>query len=174
MNTRVLQNSRGRFRNEARELLQLFFAAEVVKPSERVYVVSPWLRDIELFDNTTGSFADLVPDAPRRVLRLTDIFRCLLVLGTRIVLVVRAPRDDGGVGQALEEIATALDRTHLVSVVESAELHSKGLLGAHAALTGSMNVTHAGLERNTELLQFHTDGESIGRLRLEFTGAYGR
>src|SRR4029079_15360433 len=79
MRNRVLQKSRGRSRNEARELLQFFFASELVSPSKTLWLVSPWLRDIELFDSAAGAFADLFPDAPKRVIRLTDVLRSLLL-----------------------------------------------------------------------------------------------
>jgi phosphatidylserine/phosphatidylglycerophosphate/cardiolipin synthase-like enzyme len=175
MTNRIVQHSRGRFRNEPRELLQWFFSSEIVAPTGQLWIVSPWLRDVELFDNTTGSYSTLVSDSPRRVLRLTDVLRTLLLRGTRIVIAVRAPpRDDGGVCRMMEEIATAIDRVALVSIVEKAELHTKGLLGGHAALTGSMNLTHAGLERNTEMVNYISEPEQLGRLRLEFERAFGQ
>lgn len=174
MNTRVLQKSRGRSRNEARELLQFFFASELICPSKCLWIVSPWLRNIDLFDNTTGAFAQLFPDAPKRVLRLTDVLRALLLAGTRHVVVLRAPRDDGGVTNKLTEIASTLDCVDQLSIVDSPTVHTKGLLGDRVALTGSMNVTYAGVDSHTELLQFVTDAELVARLRLEFSGAYGR
>jgi phosphatidylserine/phosphatidylglycerophosphate/cardiolipin synthase-like enzyme len=174
MNGRVLQKSRGRSRNEARELLQFFFASELICPSKCLWVVSPWLRNIELFENAAGGFADLFPDAPKRIIRLTDVLRALLLAGTRVVVVLRTPRDDGGVSHQLTEIAATLDCLDKLSIVDSPTLHTKGLLGDRAAVTGSMNVTHAGLETHTELLQFVTDAEFVAKLRLEFSGAYGR
>ena len=174
MSARVLQKSRGRTRNEARELLQFFFAAELIAPSQCLWIVSPWLRNIELFDSTTGAFADLFPDTPRRVIRLTDVARALLLAGTRIIVVLRTPRDDGGVSQQLTEMARTLNCQARLAIVDRPALHTKGLLGDRVALTGSMNVTHAGVDAHTELLQYVTDAEVVAKLRLEFSGAYGR
>lgn len=174
MNTRVLQKSRARSRNEARELLQFFFTAELIAPSKCLWIVSPWLRDVELFDNTTGAFAALFPDTPRRVIRLTDVLRAVLLAGTRLVVVLRAPRDDGDVCHALSEVATTLDCLDQLSIVDSPTLHTKGLLSDRVAITGSMNVTYAGVDAHTELLQFITDAELVAKLRLEFSGAYGK
>ncbi len=174
MNTRVIQKSLGRSRNEARELLQFFFASELISPSKCLWIVSPWLRNIDLFDGTTGAFTDLFPDTPRRILRLTDVLRALLLGGTRIVVVLRTPRDDGGVSHQLAETAKALDCLEQLSIVDSPTLHTKGLLGDRAAVVGSMNVTHAGVDVHTELLQFFTDAEVLAKLRLEFSGTYGR
>lgn len=174
MNQRVFQHSRGSFRNEARELLQTFFAAELLAPSALLYVVSPWLRNVEIYDNQAGAFAGLIAGAPRRQLRLVDVLCQLMESGTRLVLVIRSPRDDGGVGFALEEWARTQDRMPALSIVERAELHTKALLSETAALTGSMNMTHAGLEKNMELVRFDTDEETIGRLRLTFAADYGK
>lgn len=174
MTTRVLQKSRARSRNEARELLQFFFTSELIYPSRNLWIVSPWLRNIELFENANGAFADLFPDAPKRVIRLTDVLRSLILAGTRIVVVLRTPRDDGGVSHQLADIAEALNCRDRLTIVDSPALHTKGLLADRVALTGSMNVTHAGVEAHTELLQFVTDPEFVAKLRLEFSGAYGR
>jgi phosphatidylserine/phosphatidylglycerophosphate/cardiolipin synthase-like enzyme len=174
MNLRVLQKSRGRSRNEARELLQFFFAAELISPSKCLWIVSPWLRNVELFDSTAGAFADLLPDAPRRIIRLTDVLRAVLLAGTRLVVVLRTPRDDGGVSQELTEIATMVDCLDQLSVVDSPTLHTKGILGDRVAVIGSMNITHAGIDAHTELLQFVTDAAVVAKLRLEFSGAYGK
>ncbi len=78
------------------------------------------------------------------------------------------------VSHQLAEIATTLDCLNQLSIVDSPTLHTKGLLGDRAAVTGSMNVTYAGVDAHTELLQFVTDAEHIAKLRLEFSGAYGR
>ncbi len=174
MNVRVLQKSRGRSRNEARELLQYFFASELISPSKCLWIVSPWLRNVDLFDSTTGGFAALFPDTPKRIIRLTDVLRALLLAGARLVIVLRAPRDDGGVSHQLTEIATTLDCFDQLSIVDSPTLHTKGLLGDRVAVMGSMNVTYAGVDAHTEFLQFVTDAELVAKLRLEFSGAYGR
>jgi phosphatidylserine/phosphatidylglycerophosphate/cardiolipin synthase-like enzyme len=74
----------------------------------------------------------------------------------------------------MTDIATALDCRDRLTIVDRPALHTKGLLGDRVALTGSMNVTHAGVEAHTELLQFVTDAEFVAKLRLEFSGAYIR
>lgn len=145
-----------------------------MSPSKSLWIVSPWLRNIELFDNTAGQFADLFSDTPRRMVRLTDTCRALLLAGTRIIVVLRSPRDDGGVSEQLTESARTIGCADQLTIVDSPTVHTKGLLGDRAALTGSMNVTFAGVDAHTELLQFVTDAEHLAKLRLEFSGAYGR
>mgnify|MGYP001247326864 CR=1 FL=1 len=173
MNQRVFQHSRGSSRNEARELLQVFFAAELLDPSPILYVVSPWLRNVDIYDNQSGAFEGLIPGAPRRQLRLVDILCRMLESGSKVVLVIRTPRDDGGVAYAVEEWAKIHEHLPTLRIVERAELHTKAILSARAALTGSMNVTHAGLEKNMELLHFDTDEELLARLSFAFAADYG-
>src|SRR4051794_33569017 len=51
VSTRLLHKTSGRSRNEAREVLEFFFLAELLSPSRCLWIVSPWLRDVTLFDN---------------------------------------------------------------------------------------------------------------------------
>ena len=39
-------------RNEARELLQSIFVAELIRPSRDLWIVSPWLNDIVVIADT--------------------------------------------------------------------------------------------------------------------------
>lgn len=48
------------------ELLQTMFVAEVVKPGEEIWIVSPWISNVVLIDNRTGSFDALNPEWGRR------------------------------------------------------------------------------------------------------------
>ena len=174
MTSRTLQKHRGRVRNEARELLQSFFLAELIDPSSTLWIVSPWLRNIELLDNSGGAFDMLLGDAPRRMLRLSDIVGSLLLANVRIVIAIRSPRDDGGLTPELVEMARNMDRSQQLRVTEESNLHSKGIVGDHAAIMGSMNVTFAGLDTHSELLHFTTESEQVAQLALEFSAMYGR
>ena len=41
-------------RNVMREVLQLIFASELIQPSRCLWLVSPWLRNIPILDNSLG------------------------------------------------------------------------------------------------------------------------
>jgi hypothetical protein len=174
MTTRVLQKRRGRARNEARELLEFFFLSELIHPSKHLWIVSPWLRNFTLFDNRTGAFSSLMPEAPRRELRLLDVLRELLFRGAAITLVTRPPPDDGGVARSLREMGKELEPQGRVTTIEMRELHAKGIVGERAAIIGSMNFTHHGIEVQTEIVQLTTEASLIGTLVTEFVAAYPR
>ena len=156
-------------RNSARELLQLIFASELLMPSRCLWIVSPWLRDVPVLDNSTGSFLFLCPDFPRTEVRLSRVLRELLDRGTTVVIATRA---DAGNRQVVDGLQ-GISRADAVVFHERAELHAKGIVGDRYSLLGSMNLTFNGLERLTEMLVFQNERGSVEQLRLAFRREYG-
>ena len=156
-------------RKSAQELLQLIFASELLMPSRCLWIVSPWLRDIPVLDNSTGSFLCLCPDFPRAEVRLSRVLRELVDRGTTVVIAVRG---DEGNRQVLDGLQ-AVSRPEAVIFHERSELHAKGIVGDRYSLLGSMNFTFNGLERLTEMLVFQNEPGSVEQLRLAFRKEYG-
>ena len=156
-------------RNAARELLQLIFAAELLMPSRCLWIVSPWLRDVPVLDNATGSFQFLCPEFPRSEVRLSRVLRELVDRGSTVVVATRA---DTGNRQVIDGLA-GVSRPGAVIFHERSELHAKGFVGDRYSLIGSMNLTFNGLERLTEMLVFQNDRGSVEQLRLAFRREYG-
>lgn len=169
MSSRLIHKTAARSRNEARELLELMFVTELLSPSERLWVVSAWLRDVPIIDNRSGAYAALAPDFPRTEIRLSRVLSELVGRGTRVVIATRPSPDGGSVGAALVSATRGVG----VLVKTMPELHVKGIVGDHSALLGSMNLTNNGIENLTELLQFETDPGQLARLRAEFRATYG-
>ena len=156
-------------RNSVRELLQIVFASELLAPSRCLWVVSPWLRDIPILDNTTGSFLSLCPDFPRSEVRLSLVLRELLRRGSQVVI---ATRPEDGNSQVIETLRS-MDMNDEMIFHEREELHAKGIVGDHFSLIGSMNLTYNGLDHLTEMLVFETERSSVEQLRLSFRMEYG-
>jgi phosphatidylserine/phosphatidylglycerophosphate/cardiolipin synthase-like enzyme len=156
-------------RNAVRELLQIVFAAELLAPSRCLWLVSPWLRDIPVLDNTSGSFLFLCPDFPLTEVRLSLVLRELLARGSQLVIATRPDPANAQVHDSLRGIGLD-DR---LIFYERAELHAKGIVGNAYALIGSMNLTYNGLDRLTEMLVFETDRSAVEPLRLSFRREYG-
>lgn len=169
MTTRQFLQTAADARNSARELLQLVFASELLMPSRCLWIVSPWLRDVPVLDNSTGSFLFLCPDFPRSEVRLSRVLRELIDRGTTVVIATRA---DSGNRQVLDGLQ-AVGRADAVMFHERSELHAKGIVGDRYSLIGSMNLTFNGLERLTEMLVFQNDRGSVEQLRLAFRREYG-
>jgi phosphatidylserine/phosphatidylglycerophosphate/cardiolipin synthase-like enzyme len=156
-------------RNSVRELLQLIFSAELLAPSRCLWLVSPWLRDLPVLDNTTGSFLSLCPEFPRNEVRLSLVLRELMNRGSQLII---ATRPDVGNTQLVESLRD-MSTDDQVIFHERAELHAKGIVGDRYSLVGSMNLTYNGLDRLTELLVFETERSSVEQLRLSFHREYG-
>ena len=156
-------------RNSVRELLQIVFASELLNPSRCLWLVSPWLRDVPILDNSTGSFVALCPDLPRTEVRLSLVLRELLSRSSQLVI---ATRPEDGNSQVIEGLRNTEFHDELI-FHERAELHAKGIVGDHFSLIGSMNLTYNGLDNLTEMLVFETEPSSVEQLRLSFRKEYG-
>ena len=169
MSTRQILRRHGDARNTARELLQIVFAAELLAPSRSVWIVSPWLRDIPVLDNRSADFVSLDPRFPRGLVRIGAVLASLLERGTQIVIATRPDQQSREVVGALRSAAPS----GRLIYADRDELHAKGIVGDSVALVGSMNFTHNGVERLTEMLAFNTDSERVSEIRLEFAREYG-
>jgi phosphatidylserine/phosphatidylglycerophosphate/cardiolipin synthase-like enzyme len=156
-------------RNGPRELLQTVFVSELLSPSRCLWIVSPWLRDVPVLDNTAGEFASLVPAFPHTFVRLTYLLRELVGRGTAIVV---ATRKEPGNRQVLDALG-ALGDSEAVTFLDRDVLHAKGIVGDGYSLIGSMNLTYNGIERLDEMLVFETSGAKVEELRLTFHQEYG-
>ncbi len=167
MTPRIIHKSAARARNEARELLEMIFCAEMLAPSRCLWVVSAWLRDVPVLDNRSGAYASLGNDLPLSELLLSRVLSELAEKGTHLVIATRPGEES--VGHAVQARAGKAR----VRVVTQEVLHTKGIVGDHFAFVGSMNITANGIEHLTELIQFSTDSALVGKLQVEFRQHYG-
>ncbi|PRP96529.1 hypothetical protein ENSA5_36050 [Enhygromyxa salina] len=157
-------------RNEVRELLQSVFVAELLKPSPELWLVSPWLSDIEVIRDTAGAFGALTEGDSTTTLTMSAALTRLAMRGT-LVRVVTRPR-------ASTEIYNSLARRGAMGLDnfawrEASELHTKGLVGHGYRVMGSMNFTFSGVDINDEAVRFDRDNGAIARTRLQFEHDYG-
>ena len=172
--TRVIRKSRARSSREAANLLSAIFAAELIRPSSCLWLVSPWISDIALIDNTTNGF-EAVRGFGSRPIRLSEVLVTLAGLGTAVVVGTtsdvtnnafrqRARRafDDRGLGDRL-----------LIDVDISGELHEKAVTGDDFVVSGSMNLTNNGVFVREEFIEFRTDEEFVARSRMDAYDRFG-
>jgi phosphatidylserine/phosphatidylglycerophosphate/cardiolipin synthase-like enzyme len=153
------------------DFLQSLFVAEVIHPSRRLWISSPWLSDVELIDNTARQFASVCPDWPAARIRLSTILGTLLDRGAEVVLVVNEATHN-------DELLARLEPMHLIyggrlQVIRDANMHEKGILGDDYTLNGSMNLTYGGVNLNEELLIYRTDPEAVAERRLSLEHVWG-
>ena len=172
--SRVILRTGSAARHEIRDLLSGLLAAELLAPSRRIFLVSPWLSDIDLLDNRTAAFRGIGPGWARRELRLFDVLAELAKRGCELVVATRPP--ERGIDQVEASLRRALGdgpaakRLHYET---RPLLHTKGLLGDDYCLSGSMNFTRNGVDHLDEMVTYTTDPSQVGHLRLEFTQEYG-
>ena len=155
----------GHSRDIPRGFLQSLFVGELLAPSRPLWIVSPWISDIELLDNSARQFSALNPNWPASMIRLSRIIETLLERGGKVRIVAN---DDPHNEDLRSRMASMLERyPSSLHFRQQSDLHAKGITGEGFALDGSMNLTHNGVYRNDEYLIFRTDPASVSQRRLE-------
>ena len=170
---RIILRTSNSAREEIKELLSGLLAAELVAPSRQIWLVSPWLGDVDLLDNRSAAFRGVGPGWGRREVRLLDVLGELVTRGSKLVV---ATRPGEGVDRAQEALRRAVGTGPAAARLRfeiRPQLHAKGLLGDDYCVSGSMNFTKNGIENLEEMVTYTTDPAQVGALRLEFGREYG-
>lgn len=171
---RVIRKSKGASASEAAELLAGLFSAELCCPSRCLWLVSPWISDVELLDNSAGSFGELTRFGKRPV-RLAELLVALASAGTRIVVGTTADDHNTRFLERLRLLAEDMRVSHHVStsIDVSNNLHTKALTGDDFALAGSMNITFNGIQVREELVDLRTDDAYVAQARMDAFDRFG-
>jgi len=167
----ILRHSRYA-RNEARELLQSIFVAELLQPSRELWLVSPWLNDIVVIDDAAGAFASILHGSGETSLTLSAAVVRVAEAGA-LVHVVTRPEVSQDFSNALRRHLSRSSTGGRVRWKTVPTLHTKGLAGDDYRVMGSMNFTFNGIELNDESIRFDRDANAVARVRLEFERQYG-
>lgn len=168
---RMIFTSTRRGRRELKELLQSIFTAELLSPSQELWLVSPWITNIPVIDDSSGQFRRL-NGTGRGSLFLVDVLTRLASDGT-LVRVVTRPGESAAFLSALQgsNHGSRIDTGEGLIVLERDTLHAKGLAGDGYCLWGSMNLTWSGTSRWEELVEF-AYGRRAAEIRREFRMEY--
>jgi hypothetical protein len=171
---RVIRKSQSASASEAADLLAGLFSAELCSPGTCIWLVSPWISDVELIDNSTGGF-DALTRFGRRPIRLVEILVTLASLGTHIVVGTTTDAHNNLFLQRLQVLAADLrvEGRLTVSIDPSENLHAKALTGDDFALSGSMNITYNGIQIREELVDLRTDGAFVAQARMDAYDRFG-
>jgi hypothetical protein len=148
------------------DVIQSLFISEVLAPSDELWLLSPWISDIPVIDNSAGAFSSLLPARPVGAITLTDALIHLGGQGAQIYVIVRKDSRNLLVSNKLRTAQISGDLSILV--IEQDNLHEKALLSSRFLLQGSMNFTHFGREVNEEALVLDSTSDSIARARLDY------
>ena len=170
-NRRTIMASKAGGKGAVLEIVEAVFAAELLDPSPDFWVVSPWLSDVPVLDNSAGGYTTLCPDFARSRVPVSQVLAELISRGTRVHVVTR-PEEGGPVVRATEALAGDPSAARLRHVQVDG-LHVKVILGKAMALRGSMNLTFSGTQLLDELESFTTDPQEIAEIRVELEANYG-
>lgn len=171
--TRRIFRSSATSNAEVRELLESLFATELLFPSRCLWLVSPWLSDIEILDNRSGTFASLEPQWGPRQIRLAEILVRLIATGSHVVIATRSGEHNDTFLRKLGDLVSASGVSDRLIVHQNETLHLKGILGRDFYLSGSMNLTFNGVEVLEEGITLETAEEAIGAARIQLLDRYG-
>ena len=157
-----------RSRDVPREILQSLFVAELLAPSRPLWILSPWISDVELIDNHGGRFSAIEPAWPSAWIRLPAILRGLADRGGRVVIVANRATHNDDFERRVHELGDPALR-----FIRDESLHAKGIVGERFLIAGSMNLTYGGVRRNDEQLHYATDPERIHEWRVELEQKWG-
>lgn len=144
--------------------LQSLFVAECLLPSARFWLVSAWVSDIEVIDNSARQFGAIDPTWPAERVKLSAVLNTVLSQGSEVVVVTNTSADNRDFVARMG--ALRVSHGSRLRVIQQRHLHEKGLLGDRFMLDGSMNFTFHGVYINEEHLVYRTDPAAIAERRL--------
>lgn len=171
---RVIRKSQITSASEAADLLAGLFTAELAAPGRCLWLVSPWVSDVELLDNSAGTFSALSRFGKRRV-RLTEVLVALASRGCHVVVGTTTDPHNTRFVERLARLAADLRVADLITInIDPSEhLHTKAITGDDFALSGSMNITYNGIEVREEMIQLHLDRTYVAQAKMDAFERFG-
>lgn len=172
--SRVIRKSSAYSSGEAASLLGNLFAAELVRPSKYLWLVSPWISNVPILDNEMASYDPLNRWGPRRT-RLAEVLATLASLGTGVIIATTADAHNNDFIAQLQARAAELGTSGQVRTVRDPSnlLHEKAITADDYAVVGSMNITWSGIFVRQEYLDLRTEEDFVAQAKLDAMDRYG-
>lgn len=148
--------------------MQGLFVAELVYPSEEIFIITPWISDVEIIDNQAKTFSGIENDLPFGKIRLSTVLMRIMQRGGDITIATRPGHHNETFTKLLTNKALIEHVNKKLNVAFASELHEKGILTSSIYMSGSMNLTHNGLNKLEEKVTLTRDKNEITRTRTEF------
>jgi len=144
-------------------VLTAVLLAELLAPSDELWLVSPWISDVPALDNSRGDYDALFADPSARVYPLSAALGKIVVGGARLTVVTR-PIDHN---QSFLDRLRRLSTPERFTVIEHPDVHEKTLCGRSWILTGSMNFTMRGMQINDEAVRYEAGEMAAAQARVD-------
>lgn len=165
---RITTTGRGHTR-VLNDLLQNLLVTELLVPSGQLWVLSPWISDIDVIDNTAGQFKTVLPGLPARHIRFTEVLIELARRGSDVRVLTRNEESNTVARQRLEDVG-GLGAKPTVKIRPN--LHDKGIVGDRFHIQGSMNFTYFGQAVNDEGVTLTHTPHEIAEARIAYNAKY--
>ncbi len=151
------------------DVLATALASELLSPSPQLWVVSAWISDIPVLDNRDLRLEPLLGEGWAREIYLSEVLSLLVTRESRVNLAIRPEPHNDRFLERLDIALQRVDRTlaDAVAVHTGADLHEKTICGFDWLISGSMNFTWRGLERNDEAVTYTVDPALAAQTRLD-------
>ena len=147
-----------------RSFLESLFVTELIQPSHRIWIVSPWINDLNILDNSSRQFSSINADWPAGWITLSQLTETFLSAGVELVFIMNEDRHNEEMVSHLENLSGVYSEQ--LKIIRTPEIHEKGILTDHFTLDGSMNFTYSGLHINQEFITYRCDPSVIGQRKL--------
>lgn len=151
------------------DVLQTLLLAEILCPSSEIWLLSAWITDVEVIDNSSRAFSGVRPDWPADRIRLSSVIEAIVRRGGRIAVVLRDVEHNSPFLRRLREIQRQGGRLGLAL---SPVAHEKALIGDDYVLGGSMNFTMTGMNSSDEHVLLRVDREAAAQRRLALSARW--
>ncbi|TKF96033.1 hypothetical protein FCV71_12280 [Vibrio lentus] len=153
-------------RAHVKDLLASILVGEALNPGV-IYILSPWISDFPVLDNTAGSFDSINPAWGHRQIHFFELLQNCVEAGATLKLAIRENREKMYV---LEHSLKNYPSRFIVA--EHKDLHEKGLLTESGLVRGSMNFTYFGASINFEGITFTTNPSALAEKKNTFEDLY--
>lgn len=165
-NERSIETKEAIGRAHVKDLLSSLLVAESLNPGV-IYILSPWISDFPVLDNTSGNFDAINPSWGHRHIQFFELLQNCVESGATLKLAIRENREK--IRQLEQNLKNYSSR---FIVVELKELHEKGLLTENALIRGSMNFTYFGATINFEGITYTTNSTQIAEKKNTYDDLY--
>lgn len=145
------------------DVLSGALVSELLSPSPELWLVTGWVTDVAVIDNSVGQFDPVLGPDPRSRLTLSEVLGTLARSGTEIHVALHNNDHNRTFSERLRRQIEG-PKLHMYT---GEDLHEKILVGWSWLLKGSMNFTWNGTQRNEEGLDFVSDRAEAAQQRFD-------
>jgi hypothetical protein len=153
-------------------VIQAALLSELVRPvseGRTLWLVSGWVTDVPIIDNSYGAYDALLGDGFPAVANLSHVLGAIHRRGTFVNLVtMRMPRNEF----FADQLRRAAGNSPEPYITDGERVHEKTLCTKSWLIEGSMNFTRNGLGVNDESVTYTTSSAKTAKALIDFAARW--